>query len=284
MKIGTLETRNTRDLIGPSTRFCAMVSAPAKFGKTKLAASLNEITTKYRNKPCLFIAFEAAEGGGTMSVADMGIDYVMPSNFDEVESVLAGLATNDYYGGIIFDNATDYVLRTVKPHAMKFPTKEKLLGARIAGVPVRGDYQTMGEVARGQLNKLVNLTNETTPEKFRKDLIVTALEKEVQDDDGNVTGIVPNLPGALAGVATAMFQSVIGIRIKPEVIPDPNGKAGSTKRLSVRRLHVKADGVRVTDDRSGIWQHDYRLTDNDGQPIGLLPMYEEWLERFKVKV
>ena len=281
MKLGNLEIRNTRDLIGPDTRICTLLYSPAKFGKTELASSLSEITTKYRGKPCLVIACEVAEGGGTMSISRKGLDYVTPSNFNEMEGLIAQLATDETYGGVILDNATDYVIRIVRPHALKFPAKERVLGAREVGVPVRSDYQVMAEVARQHLNKLVSLTNKNIPERYRKDLIVTALEKERTDDEGNLTSITPDFPGALANVATALFQSVVSIKIKQKVVPDPAGKPGATKRQSSRLLHVKADGLRVGDDRTGIFQHDYPLTAEDGTPIGLLPMYEQWLAQVK---
>ena len=214
-----------------------------------------------------------------MSVARKGLDYVQPQNFTEMEGLLAQLQTDKTYGGVILDNATDYVIRIVRPYALKFPSKERVLGAREIGVPHRGDYQTMAEAARQHLNKLVALTNENTPKEFRKDLIVTALERERTDDDGTLLAITPDFPGALANVATALFQSVVSIKIKPRVVPDP-AKAGATKRVTARMLHVKADGIRVGDDRTGIFVHDAALTAEDGTPIGLLPMYEQWLKRF----
>lgn len=280
MKIGNLTVNNTRGLVSPATRICGMIYSPAKFGKTELASSLNDITQKYRGKPTLFIACEAAEGGGTMTVSAKGIDYVMPSSWSDMEQLLSNLACDETYGGVILDNATDWVFRIIKPHALKFPTKEKLLGARQEGVPVRSDYQVMGECARQQLNKLVNLTNENTSERFRKDLIVTALERERTDESGVLTAITPDLPGALSGVATALFQSVMSIRIKQRTVPDPV-KPGSTKRVMQRYLHVAADGLRVTDDRVKMFPHEYSLTSDEGKPIGLLPLYEAWLAQFK---
>lgn len=289
MKLGGLEVRNTKTLISPDTRICGLIYSPGKRGKTTLAASLADVTMKYRGKPTLFIACEVAEGGGTMSVAHRGLDYVQPSNYTEFNTLLTALETDETYGGVVLDNATDYVIRIVRPYALKFPSKERILGAREIGVPHRGDYQTMAESARQHLNKLVYMTNESTPERYRKDLIVTALEKEKTDDDGNLVSITPDFPGALANVATALFQSVVSIKIKNKVVPDP-ANPGKTKRVSARMLHVKAetDAFRVGDDRTskdgkpGIFQHDFVLTDDDGKPLGLLPMYESWLQQFKV--
>lgn len=275
-RIGTLTIKNTKNLLSEATRLCALLYTPPKFGKTKLASSLDEFTKKYRGKPTLIIASEVAEGGGTMTLNDMNIDYVMPSNWNEMESLIASLATNEYYGGVVLDNVTDYVNRIVKPHAMSFPSKERDSGTRLLGVPVRGDYQVMGESTRTQLNRLINLTNENTQEKFRKDLIVTALQKEVTDDVGNLTAIVPELPGALAGAVTAMFQSVLSISIKQTVVKQPDG---STRRINTRQLLSTIDPMRRTDDRMGIFknQHGMSLTTDGGDAIGMVEIYEKWL-------
>lgn len=280
-KIGSLIIRNTKGLLSPETRLCGLVYTKAKKGKTVFASGLDAITKKYRGKPSLFIACEAAEGGGTASVEAMGVDYVQPQTWGDMEQLLAQLTTNETYGGIILDNATDYVSRIVKPHALTFPPKETQLGARLIGVPVRSDYQVMGEAARTQLNRLVNLTNSNTPERYRKDLIVTALEKENTNDSGGITSITPDLPGAMSSVATAMFQEVGCIAIRQKVVPDLDGKPGATKKITERYLHVKADGIRVSDSRLGIFQDGFVLTDDKGNPISMLVMYEKWLERFK---
>jgi len=274
--IGTLQVKNTKNLLGPDTRLCGLIYAPAKFGKTKLASSLDKFTRKYRGKPTLIIASEVAEGGGTMSLNDEDIDYVMPSNWNDMEMLVASLATNDTYGGVVLDNITDYVARIVKPYALSFPAKEKIMGARQVGVPVRSDYQVMGECARTQLNRLINLTNENTQERYRKDLIVTALQKDKTDDDGTLTGIVPDLPGALSDAITAMFQSVLSIGIKSNVVKQPDG---TTRKVSNRMLYSAIEPMRRTDDRTGIFKgaHNMSLTAEDGTPIGLVEIYDKWL-------
>lgn len=264
-----------------------MIYSPAKRGKTVFAAGLDEITRKYRGKPSIIIACEAAEGGGTASLEqldqlkELGIDYVMPKNWQEMEQLLAHLATDKNYGGVILDNATDYVSRIVKPYALTFKPKETDTGARGIGVPVRSDYQTMGEQCRTQFNKLVNLTNSNTAEDLRKDLIVTALEREKTDDRGTVLSVQPDLPGAMSGVATAMFQEVGCIMVRQKVVPDP-AKAGATMKIMERYMHCQADGIRTSDTRLGILQHGFPLTDSAGKPVSLLVMYEKWLERFKI--
>ncbi len=276
MNIGTLQIKSTKNLLTPDTRLCALLYAPAKFGKTSLASSLDGFTKKYRGKPTLIIASEVAEGGGTMTLNGQDIDYVMPSNWNDMETLIASLATNEYYGGIVLDNASDYVSRLVKPHAMSFPSKERDVGTRILGVPVRGDYQTMGEATRTQLNRLINLTNENTSPKYRKDLIVTALQREKTDDAGNLLSIVPDLPGALADAVTALFQSVLSIGIKNSVVKQSDG---TTRKVSGRILLSSIDATRRTDDRTGIFKpfHNMSITSDTGEAIGIVEIYEKWL-------
>src|SRR5665213_3010469 len=100
-RIGNCSIKSTKNLLSEATRLCALIYAPPKFGKTELASSLDAFTQKYRGKPTLIIASEVAEGGGTMSLNAKDIDYVMPSNWNEMESLVASLATNEKYGGIV---------------------------------------------------------------------------------------------------------------------------------------------------------------------------------------
>lgn len=268
--------RSTKNLVSADTRICGLIYAPSKYGKTQLASSLDDITRKHRGKPSLFIACEVAEGGGTMTLHSKDVEYVMPTSWREMEEILAALAGDDKYGGVILDNATDYIVRIVRPYALKFPSKEdnsKFAGTRQHGVPGRSDYQVMAECARQQLNKLLNLTNETTPPNLRKDLLVTALEKEVTSDSGTVEAIKPALPGALADAVTAMFQSVVSIRKKARIV----GAANNTRSVDARQLQVVEGGTKIMGDRCGLWKDGENLTADDGTPIGLLPMYEAWL-------
>lgn len=274
MQLGSLEIRSTKDLIGPETRICTLIYSAAKEGKTLLAGSLDAVTKKHRGKPTLIIACEASEGGGTMTLHTEDTNYVMPKTYQEVDQLLAALATDETFGGVVLDNMTDYVVRIVRPYALKFPTKEQnspFAASRVHGVPTRSDYQVIAECARQQLNKLLNLTNENTDLRFRKDLIVTALEKEHTDDYGKLEAVKPALPGALADVATAMFQSVICLGKFAKVVPD--GK--STRRVEGLKV-ITRDPVRITGDRTGMWVDGFELTTTDGHPIGLLPLYESW--------
>ncbi len=291
MKLGTLEVRNTRTLISPETRICALVVAPPKQGKTVLASSLDAITRKYRKKPVLFVASEVAEGGGTMSLTQLedlkerGIEYVTPNTWQESEALWASLRTDEHFGGIVLDNLSDYADRIIAPYVLTFPCKEensKFAGTRKHGVYQRTDYIPASEFARQHLNKLIALTREDIDARYRKDLIVTALEKERKSPDGDtVLGVKPKLPGQLGDGIPAMFQSVVAIRKEGKVI---GAGTANSRRIELRTAYTGGDGLRpYLGDRTGMWPLEASLTDENGQPVGLLPLYEAWLAKMQAQ-
>lgn len=253
-----------------------LVYAPAKRGKTTFGATMDGFTKKHRGKPTLFIAMEAAEGGGTMSIQEHGVDYVTPTTLTEFNKIVAALAGDTRYGGIVVDSATEYVTRFLKPYALAFPyTKGSPSATRNAGVPEQGDYQTMGEQARIDFNKLIGLT--THPDlNVRKDLLVTALEKEKLTRDGKeLVAVQPDLPGAMSSVATAMFQTVGCIELRTSVQPDPTSP-GKTRRVTNRMLVTDAteENKRIVGDRTKLIP--------SGAPLDLTAIYEtNWIPYFE---
>lgn len=263
--IGGLTVRNTARLIGPDTRISLLIYAPAKHGKTTFAATLNKLTLKHHGKPTLFVAVEPGEGGGTMSIQHAGVDYVAPETYDEFLKVLAALENDTNYAGVVLDSATEYVNRFLKPYALKFPSRERI-PTREAGVPERSDYQTMGEKLRLDFLRLIRLTTHPRLE-CRKHLVVTALQREKVDHDA-IVSIHPDLPGAMALTAAAMFQTVAQIGISNRV----EKEGGQTRRITHRYLITESNGVRVVGDRTGCFP--------DGAPLDLLEIYEQhWLPK-----
>jgi hypothetical protein len=251
-----LQVRNTRNLIDETTRFCGLVYQRPKFGKTTFGATMDAMTKKYMGKPTLFVAIEQADGGGTMSIQDYGVDFVQPKDFNELSRVLAALQTDTTYGGIVFDSGSEYAKQFLQPFAMKFPSKQRT-PQRTAGVPEWGDYQVMGEQGRIHFNQLIALTAHRDL-NIRKHLLVTALYKERSDDNGNVIKIYPDLPGALADTATAMFQTVGIIAIKNVVVPDPKDPK-KTIREKRRSYVTEQDGIAVLGDRTHMLPADCPL-------------------------
>jgi hypothetical protein len=251
--IGSLKIRNTSTVIDDDTKLCMLLHAQPKFGKTVVAASLDRLTKKYNSKPTLFIACEAADGGGTMSIQSQAVDFVMPQNWNEFCSVISELQSNETYGGVVLDNATDLVKRFAMPFCLKLPfEKGSAPASRALGVPAQPDYQTCGELLRGKLNELMNLTKSSNL-KTRKHLVVCALQKNKTDRDGTLLKVQPDLPGAMSEDASAMFQTIAGIAIKTSVqdVFDPNGKKTGTARVSNRVLVTQGDGLAILGDRTG---------------------------------
>jgi hypothetical protein len=235
--------------VNPNTRLCALVYAPAKFGKSTLAATLDRMTKKYLGKPSLIIATEPGEGGGTMSIQDFGVDYVVPKDFNDYNKLIAALQTDSYYGGVALDSSTEWVHRYLKPVAMKLPSKQKT-AQREYGVPEWGDYQVMGEDARKRFNQLIALTT-LDDLRCRKHLLVTALLKQKFDENGStLLKVSPDLPGSMSDAATAMFQTVATIKVKTVVV---RGIDGKPVRTAQRVLVTDADGVYVLGDRTKVF-------------------------------
>lgn len=250
-----------------------MLWAYAKRGKTSMGKTMDAFTQKYSGKPTLFIAVEAGEGGGTMSIQDAAIDYVTPTTMEELNNVVAYLGQDEKYGGVVLDSASEYVNRFLKPYALKFPyTKGTPPATRLAGVPEQGDYQTMGERARSDFNQLINLTSHPNP-KIRKHLLVTALEMEKKDRDGNVLRIGPALPGAMMEGSTSMFQTVGTIELKTTVGKTPDGKpTRTTERMLV--TDATEENKKILGDRTKCIQ--------SGMPLNFVAIWEQgFMPRFK---
>lgn len=266
-EIAGIEVRNTSELINERTKICVMVYAPAKFGKTTFAATLNQLTKAKEGRPSLFIAVETGEGGGTMSIQDAGVDYVTPETYADFLKILTALRTDTHYGGVILDSATEYVNRFLKPYALKFPSRERT-ATREAGVPERSDYQTMGEKLRQDFSRLIELTT-LSDLRCRKHVVVTALQREKMDGE-NIVAIHPDLPGAMAFTAAAMFHTVAQIGISNRV----EKEGSTTRRVTHRYLITESNGVRVVGDRTGCFP--------DGAPLNFLEIYERyWEPRFR---
>jgi len=250
--LGGLAIKNTRNAINADTRLCALCYAPPKRGKTTLGATLDKMTKRFRNKPTLVIAVEAADGGGTSSIQEWGVDFVQPESYQQLTALAAALATDTKYGGVVLDNATDLVKRVIQPYSMTFPSREKI-ATRGAGVPERSDYQTMGEVLRNVCNNFINLTKHPNP-AIRKDFLMLALEREKSDGE-SITAIQPDLPGAMSQTASAMFELVCTLAVRRVVKPDPENPKRPIVEMK-RVLCTASDGVRVLGDRYKIFPEE----------------------------
>lgn len=262
-QIAGIPIKSTKDLLSPSTRLCMCLWAAAKRGKTSFAKELDDITKKYMGKPTLFIAIEAADGGGTMTIKDYDVAYCEPKSWTEFTGVVSALQTDTTFGGVVVDNASDLVKRLLQPEALKVIYKD-VPANRGKGVPERRDYQTMGELLRVEFNKLVNLTKRDTPDAVRKHLIVTALESIKTTKEGEeILSICPALPGQMSDTASALFQTLATIEVRPRVVQIA-GKP--TERINERVLVTDNDGKKVLGDRMKIFPKE--------GPLSLMQIWE----------
>lgn len=265
MNIAGIPVRNTLELFSPATRLCAIVYSPAKVGKTKFASTLNKLTKRIYGKPTLIIAVEAADGGGTATIQEEGVDFVQPVDRGELDKILVALQSDTHYGGVVLDSATDTVKRFIQPFVLSIENRKEKDATRALGVPGRSDYQTMGELMRVVMQRLINLTTlmKSTPSGSvpdmdrRKHVLVTALEKiETQHNDvtneDEIVAIGPDLPGAMMRTSTAMFQQVLNMKVETVVERDKEDPR-KTKQVSRRVLISEAEGRKIVGDRFKIF-------------------------------
>jgi hypothetical protein len=221
---------------------------------------------KYFGKPGLVIALEASDGGGVSSIQEFDCPYVQPNSYQEFTRLITELQTDTEFGAVIVDNATDMVQRIIKPHALTFPVRGQAPPTRSVGVPHRDDYQVMGELCRQLLNQIINLTKLTNV-NARKHVLVTVLEKDKSDDNGMLVSTCPDLPGAMADTASAMFELYAGIKIGSVVEADPSNPKVTRKRQT-RSLITKPEGKRVLGDR-------YKVFPDEG-PLDFVELFEKY--------
>jgi hypothetical protein len=210
-----------------------------------MAATMHKYCMSKYGKPGIFVAFEAAEGGGTTTVQDQDIPFVQPKDLKETEAVFRGLLTSTDFSAVFVDNITDMVKNIVQPYALSFPSREQI-PTRAAGVPERSDYQTMGERTRLLINMMIALTKTTDP-KFRKHLIVNCLQDERRNSRGDIEFVGPELPGALQESAPAMFEMLTRIKTGSKVVK--NEATGQTTRQPTFTFITQQDGIHKAGDR-----------------------------------
>lgn len=255
--IAGLTFTNSADILNKDSRLCMFLWAPSGYGKTHFTGGLDDICQEYLGKRCLYIPVETGEGGGAATIRLRNVPLLIPKDFGSFYKTLSLLRNDKTIGGVVFDSATEFNKSFVKPEALKYPARENV-ATRLAGIPTRSDYQTMGELSSQVFRALIALTTHENPE-YRKHLIVTAADATKEEDE-RITFIGPDLPGRMRTEATQMFQQVLSMEIKPEVV------AG--RRSNVRYLVCAGDGVRAIKDRFAILPERIRLKSSAEDPQG----------------
>lgn len=293
MNIAGLAVKNTKNLFDKHSRMNILCMGSPKRGKTTMGATLDKLTKKHLGKPSLIVAIELGEGSGVASVRDLGVDYVEPSDLNEMNKLINALKNDTHYGGIVIDGTYELVRQLIKPFVLSRPSNESkspiVEERRKMGVFSRSDYETAGEQLRQWLQAFINMTTVGDPKssdkhiqdkvRYRKHLFVTALEKEIYEEDDNgklhLTAIKPSLPGQMADAATAMFQTIGYIT---NVATRETNAQGKAERIVRPIFSIDKSDKHIAGDRLNL------LPKEGGVEPDLLTIYENyWLPVINAK-
>lgn len=275
-KLGKYTFQSSNSLITLQTRLEGLIWAPTGRGKTTLAGSLHRLTLKYLNKPTIYIAIEQGDGGGAISLQKLNLDIPIytPPTLADLKAFLQELRGDRSFGGVVLDSGSELAKNHAKTQALKYPSREKspvVTGPRSEGVPTQSDYQVISELERQVFQDMLNLSAAKDPE-YKKHVLVIASEKmKIEPEPPHkVTFWGPDLPGAMATAAPAMFQLVGTIDLKPEV---KNGK-----RVITRHFVTSGDDIKVLKDRYNIFPQSVQLKayPNDPEGMDLCDMWEKF--------
>jgi hypothetical protein len=229
-----LDVKNTRNLVDSTQlRWKVLIIGRPGVGKTSWLSTVPDIGV---------VACETGHGSGLLSVAHSGIEFVEPKNFIDFRSVcLDTFAPFQKKHAVGLDSLTAMTKNFIKDHVLSsFPSKNpREAMRRTAGVMSGFDYGDLAEVTRNLLNYLL---------AQNKHVVVTCLEKTEKDDNGIVTAIGPDLPGALGTSAAAMFDSVLYLKIR-RMLRDPRDpKSAYFERYFI----TNGDGIHVSKDRNSV--------------------------------
>lgn len=229
-----MEVKNTKNLVEPSTLHwkVLIVGRPGVGKSTWLSGAPN----------LLVAACETGHGSGLLSVAHSGVDYVEPKTFADFRS----LCLDTFVGGqgkqsVGLDSLTAMAKGFIKDHVLaSFPPRNRSEAMRRqAGVMTGFDYSDVADVTKTLLNQLLSQN---------KNIVVTALEKTEKDENGVVTAVLPDLPGALATSAAAFFDTVMYLKVR-RILKDPRDPRSA---IMERYFITGGDGVHVAKDRNSV--------------------------------
>lgn len=187
-------------------------------------------------------ACETGEGSGALSLSHaQGVLFAEPKNIVDFRAICYDTFAPFQKKRSVALDSLSYMTKTfIKDHVLaSFPAKNSREAMRRqAGVPVGFDYGDMAEVTRGLLNNLI---------AQKKHVIVTALEKNEKNDDGLVTAIGPDLPGALFNGAPGMFDTVLYMKVRKRLLDPKDPRSVIHERYFV----TGNDGLHISKDRNG---------------------------------
>ena len=227
-----MDVRNTRDLVkSENYNWKVLLVADPGIGKSTWAATAPDVGVA---------ACEPGEGSGTLSIVKAGVDFVEPKTFADFRSLCYDTFVPFQKKRTVALDSLSYMTRSfIKEHVLSsFPAKNpREAMRRQAGIPSGFDYSEISEVTRNLLNALLGQ---------KKHVIVTTLSKYEKDDNGIITRVKPDLPGALSDAAAAMFDSVFYLKVR-KLLRDPRDPKSSYMQ---RYFITQADSIHLAKDRN----------------------------------
>ena len=228
-----LQIQNSRSLIAPDNlKLKILVYALPGMGKTTWAATAPDPG---------FVACETGHGAGLMSIAQSGVEFVVPANIKDLELIASGMVFKDK-ATLVGDSLSDMARTFIKDYALSIPRKRGETEKRKAGVPELDDYGVMGEVTRRLVRKFLDMD---------KHVIFTATERYQQPDEdspGSELLIGPDLPGQMFLGSTAMFDLVLRMRTRTKFRDPKDAKSRYIERYFI----TASNGATIAKCRSSL--------------------------------
>lgn len=216
----SLDPKNSASLIDAKNfRLKLLIVALPGTGKTEFVGTVPGVAVA---------SCETGQGSGILTIAKRGVEYVEPATYPELESFCSGNVLKDS-PALAVDSLSAMARTFIKDYAItNFPRSRGETPKRRAGIPELDDYNTIGEITRRLLAKLLSQP---------KHIIVTAtlkLPQEARPEDGRLAQPgMPDLPGQLALASAAMFDCVFILRTRPALRDPKDAKSRYTQRYWV---------------------------------------------------
>lgn len=216
----SIQIKNTKEYCDPSKfRFVALLYSLPGTGKTEWLGTVPP-------EDIGIAACETGCGNGLLTIADRGIDHILPENLDDLEKFCKG-AIFPKKKVLAIDSITAMAKTFIKDAALKIPRAKGNSDKRQMGVPELDDYGIIAEMTRRVINMVINCN----PDKH---VLVTALEKYDRPNENDAPGteslIGPELAGQMFLGAPAMFDFVLRLRTRPKLRNPQDAKSRFIER------------------------------------------------------
>lgn len=234
-----LAWKNTRDLIDPKNlKLKILIYGLPGLGKTSFVATAPNVAVG---------ACETGHGKGLLSVATKGIRYAELNSYQDFDDFCSVKNLPSDVETLALDSLTDMCKTFIKDKALTASRPKGNSDKRDMGVPELDDFNTMGELARKLVRKLLDTD---------KHVIATATLriKEPKDGSGGETINGPNLPAEMFLGSTGMFDQVFCVRHR-QVFDTPE-KPDNKFKHTERYLLTSSQGVWLAKNRLSVGESE----------------------------